>query len=150
MKGDLVGDFHQGQAPPAVGFRDECFRDGLVGEADAKTDPDGASALGLADESSLVGGALEAQAGGEDQLSATEETLGVFQFRHRNPTDVLVPRGFGKAGLAEFQGGGDSDERSEGHCHAFKRNPALGKRTKRGGPCVCSWLFLGPPPWHRL
>ncbi|GGJ11659.1 hypothetical protein GCM10010052_06480 [Paenarthrobacter histidinolovorans] len=80
-----------------------------MGEAYAEADAHGPRPLDLADEAPLVSCALKAKAGSEDQLPAAQEPLRVFQLGHGNPADVLVPRGLGKAGLAEFQGG-DSDE----------------------------------------
>ena len=73
-------------------------------QADAEADPHRAGPLDLADEAALLRGALEPHAGGQDQFAAVEEPLRILLFGDGHPENVLVPGGFGEAGLGEFQG----------------------------------------------
>ena len=90
--------------PPAVGLGNQGRRHGVVREADPEADAHRPGALDLADEAALLRGAPEPHAGGEDQFAAVEEALRVLLLGDGHPDNVLVPGGFGEAGLREFEG----------------------------------------------
>ncbi|GAP57270.1 hypothetical protein AHiyo1_00870 [Arthrobacter sp. Hiyo1] len=96
----LVRDFHEGQ-PPAVRFRNEGGGHGFVGQPGAETDADCSRALDLAHKAALFSGPVEPEPGGQDQLAAVEEALGILLLGHGHPADIFVPGGFREAGFAE-------------------------------------------------
>ena len=120
--------------PPAVGFRDQSRRNGVVREPHAEPDPHGAGALDLADKAALFGRTFHPQPGGQHQFAAVEEALRVLQFGDRHPVDVLVRSGLREAGFLESQGL-HGQQRREGNCH--------GSRVAGGWPIALKRRFKG-------